>query len=88
MEDKEIQKKIDELYENLSTRNFKVSIKNLIKEAILFGQSHMKQKAIACVPEEAVDKLSGMAGERRIIENKGFNDCREQTLSAIESIEI
>lgn len=44
------------------------------------GQRDMKQRAIDCVPEKALNETSGDE------QDMGFNDCREQTLQALSEI--
>lgn len=75
----------------LNLYTFGMSIGNddkIIKkvESILSSQAHaLKEQMKACVP----DKDTGMYSSSVYNDEKmGFNNCREQTLSAIESIEI
>lgn len=59
--------------------------------SLLSSQAHaLKEQMKACVPEEKEDQgtYCGCDGECFGACNKSFNSCREQTLSAIESIEI
>lgn len=53
--------------------------------SLLLSQAHvLKERMKACVPEEG--KIIKYEDEKYWV--KGFNDCREQTLSAMESIEV
>lgn len=81
MNNTEIEKKIDFLINRFNQYSHsKPELKNLIKEAILFGQQHMKQKAIACVPE-AVEYGPYARDERDAV-----NNFRAETLKAIEEL--
>lgn len=61
-------------------------------EKTISSQSHaLKEKMKACVPEAKQTTISYKGEQKphkKFKTNVGFNDCREQTLSAIESIEI
>lgn len=99
MEDQEIEQKIEELimWMNFKEETYhdgkslvttgrcsKKSIVKMMTEIYSLGQSHMKQKAIDCVPEEE-KFIIGMNYEQTEYLN-GFNECREQILSALKEI--
>lgn len=56
-------------------------------EHLLYSQKEaLMRKAIACVPEKDIAKLGSENQEIYQAYEKGFNDCREQTLQKLGEI--
>lgn len=66
-------------------------LKRNIEQTYSLGQSHMKQKAVDCVPKKrdyGEKNEKGFCTTCHYLQCKcaGFNDCREQTLSALNNL--
>lgn len=92
MKDAEIEEKIEELMlESSDVAGYQYSedhVEGMLREAVLFGQERMREKAIACVPEEKELSFTGniMHDTLNNDELKGFNYFRTQALSALSEL--
>lgn len=81
MEDAEIEMKIGEWTDGIDGIDFDIRL--MLRNAIRFGMERTKKRAIACVPRE---KETVNYGEIARSRRRGFNECREQTLSALNEL--